>query len=171
MTSTPRAPIALSRPLRLSNAIHDTQKMQEQTVSGDECIAHLKLLEVFSDLREVISHRDGLWGLWDSQAIGTVKTESLSQLAETQLKNLVKIRERRWAIYVSRAVDRFESWFFKIWPSNVWPTPSGELTATYLVEHQDSMSETPTRASRLSEWKAEYLPPVGNLLSFDPVVT
>lgn len=162
MTSKRQTPIALSSPLRLSSFIQDTQMMREHILSKDQCIAHLKLLEVFSDLREVISHQDGLWGLWDSQAIGIIKAEVLPHLTETQSKKLVMIRERRWAIYIARAVDRFESWFFETWPSsNMWPTPSGEITATYLVEHRDIIPDVPTKDSVPIIMKAEYLPPVG----------
>lgn len=68
----------------------------------DECIAHLKLLTALHHLREEISETDGLFGIQDSQA---------DFFGSHQPTAKVKIREKRWAVYVARAVDRFEKWW------------------------------------------------------------
>lgn len=67
----------------------------------DQCIAHLKLLETFHQLREDVAFRDGLFGIQDS----FVRSEP--QRGEL----LSKIREKRWAIYVTKAAQRFERWW------------------------------------------------------------
>ena len=62
------------------------------------CLVHLKLLEAFHQLRDRVSRTDGLFGLADRWAAGASQ-------------NLRLIHEKRWGIYVTRAVDRFESWW------------------------------------------------------------
>lgn len=74
------------------------QKTGKPTV--DECLAHLKLLEAFSQLREDIGTTDTLYGIRDDFA------PSLPEERRTQC--LARMREKRWAVFVTRAVDRFE---------------------------------------------------------------
>lgn len=76
--------------------------------SIDQCIAHLRLLEAFYNLREDVSTQDGLFGLKDSMAgIDSSRDESA----------LFRIREKRWAVYVARAVERFTIWYQTCIPS------------------------------------------------------
>ncbi len=76
----------------------------------DQCIAHLKLLEAFHQLREDTATRNGLFGIWDSfvPAIGSDRE---------QAEVLLKIREKRWAVYVAKAASRFEKW----WQTSIQP--------------------------------------------------
>jgi len=74
-----------------------------ETVSTDECIAHLKLIGTLADLRDVVSETDGAFGLWDITAPTTPE--------ESNKRALALLREKRWSVFVARAVDRFESWF------------------------------------------------------------
>ena len=67
----------------------------------DECIAHLKLLEAFSQLREDIGSTDGLFGIHDDFVPANATEQQRTEM-------LIRIREKRWAIYVTRAVYRFE---------------------------------------------------------------
>jgi hypothetical protein len=71
--------------------------------TADQCLVHLKLLESFFALRGRVSTTDGLFGIWDEMAN---KWQN-----PTQMPNLDLIREKRWAIYVARAVDRFQVWW------------------------------------------------------------
>ena len=67
----------------------------------DQCLAHLKLLESFYQLREDVSKHDGLFGIQDlfvAQAAG-------------QNEKLLQIREKRWQVYVTKAARRFEVWW------------------------------------------------------------
>ena len=69
-----------------------------------QCIAHLKLLEVFNQLREDVSTNDGLFGIRDD----FVHSGS-PEARHTEL--LIKLREKRWQIYVTQASLRFEAWW------------------------------------------------------------
>ncbi|MCJ1293142.1 hypothetical protein MMC34_004695 [Xylographa carneopallida] len=69
----------------------------------DECIAHLKLLEAFSQLRDDIGTTDGLYGLYDN----FIEPAALRTKKEC-VELLAAMREKRWAIYVTNAVQRFE---------------------------------------------------------------
>lgn len=76
----------------------------------NECIAHLKLLECFYRLRQKIGSTDGLFGISDRLVLDIEDGERSPSL-------LAKLAEKRWAIYVARAVDRFEAWLSAIQPS------------------------------------------------------
>ncbi|MCJ1389925.1 hypothetical protein MMC18_002782 [Xylographa bjoerkii] len=71
--------------------------------TADECIAHLKLLEAFSQLREDVGTTDGLYGIRDD----FIEPSSFRTEKET-VELLTAMREKRWAIYVTNAVQRFE---------------------------------------------------------------
>ena len=68
------------------------------------CIAHLKLLEAFHQLRCDVATNDGLFGIKDEFA-----PPGLSE--QKHAETLLKIREKRWAIYVAKAAGRFEKWW------------------------------------------------------------
>ena len=70
----------------------------------DQCIAHLKLLECFHELRQTIATDDGLFGIRDDFAEQVFAPNAKAEL-------LLKIREKRWAIYVAKAAKRFEAWW------------------------------------------------------------
>jgi len=74
-----------------------------------ECIAHLKLLESFYRLRQTIGSSDGLFGLLDPDHQVTEGTKY-----EKNKDDFNKVRavfsEKRWQVYLSRAVKRFECW-------------------------------------------------------------
>lgn len=69
--------------------------------SADQCLAHLKFLEALYLLREDIIQRDGLFGIWDEWA----------DRWDTSDKTFAMIHEKRWEIYVAKAVQRFEKWW------------------------------------------------------------
>lgn len=70
----------------------------------DRCIAHLKLLECFHELRETIATTDGLYGIWDNFVPSYLNERDHAAL-------LTKVREKRWSIYVAQAAKRFEAWW------------------------------------------------------------
>ena len=72
----------------------------------DHCIAHLKLLEALHQHREDIALHDGLFNIWDSYVFSRY-----SDLERAKI--LTQIREKRWAIYIAKAVKRFECWWRK----------------------------------------------------------
>ena len=74
--------------------------------SEDECIAHLKLLEAFYYLKEDVVSKDGLFGIRDDAIPDGTSIETAGDI-------LSRKREKRWAIFVVKAVQRFETWFQK----------------------------------------------------------
>lgn len=109
----------------------------------DQCIAHLKLLEAFHQLREDVATNDGLFGLRDDFVPQGVDEQ---QRAET----LLKIREKRWAIYVAKAARRFERW----WQVSVEPGVEMLSQKAMAAEHFDH-DRHPLFFSK------EALPPLG----------
>jgi len=86
------------------------QKNQDDFPSSEEVIAHLKLLECFYRLRQQIGSADGLFGI--NNSVVTSHDPKGDQAAEL----LAKVAERRWAVYLARAVDRFNAWLHALLP-------------------------------------------------------
>ncbi|OBT83164.1 hypothetical protein VE02_08248 [Pseudogymnoascus sp. 03VT05] len=81
----------------------------------EETLGHLKLLEAFYALKDEVAYTDGAFGLYDCRAPGTDESVAGDQPATIKrLEALAQIREKRWALYVARATDRFESWWTKV---------------------------------------------------------
>ncbi|KAK4501518.1 hypothetical protein PRZ48_007327 [Zasmidium cellare] len=85
-----------------------------------ECIAHLKVLECFYRLKQTVGSTDGLFGIEDKFVTG----HTIAQSDKTG-ELLAKLAEKRWAIYLHRAVDRFQAWWAAVTPSATMPTRSG----------------------------------------------
>lgn len=115
-------------------------------VSTDQVVAHLKLLTVLADLRDTISSEDGLFGISDAAA------ELLSEEARTEAQ--ARIREKRWAVYTARAVDRYTKW----WQTGL-PSSHAPFTMTDL-EQQDYEDQS-TKCKSLVAWDINNLPPIG----------
>ena len=91
--------------LELTAAVGQLQLDVGPKPSADLCLAHLKLLEAFYVLRDEISQKDGLFGIRD---------EIVSAKDERQKpEQVLKIRGKRWAVYVTKAAARFEIWWKK----------------------------------------------------------
>lgn len=84
--------------------------------ASHQCIAHLKLLECFYRLRQKIGSSDGLFGIKDSAVTDGQPPDSDAAVL------LAKLAEKRWAIYVARAADRFGAWSRRAAPSTGMPT-------------------------------------------------
>ncbi len=116
-----------------------------RTPTADQCIAHLKLLEAFHQLREDIALKDGLFGICDSFADTKVTAQEKAEL-------LVKIREKRWAVYVARAAKRFERWWTVCVEPNAQMLKQREIPATF------------TQKLHMGDWldfNCDKLPPLG----------
>lgn len=141
-----------------------------QDPNTDTCLAHLKLLYAFQTLKEDIGYTDGLWGLWNTRAEGVDLTpnldgkvsdsgsgasnhEPLSREQEQQLA-LSQVREKRWALFVARAVDRYESW----WGSMKDQFPLQERDMEYDGAAAYDLFPMPMQGVL---WKNEPLPPLG----------
>lgn len=103
----------------------------------DACTAHLKLLESFSRLREDVGSTDGLFGICNS-----VITTLNGGVESTDTKALSVLAEKRWVVYVSRAVDRFARWRDAVAPA------TRHMTVPYCdqggrLEHQVGYDQNP----------------------------
>lgn len=95
--------------------------------SPDECIAHLKLLEAFSQLREDVGTTDGLYGIRDDFV-------PVAMAEERRVEVLAKMREKRWAIYVTNAVNRFQTYWQKCIQPDATMIKQGDLDEKWFVE-------------------------------------
>lgn len=146
--------------LSLHNTPHDPDV--------DTCLAHLKLLFAFQSLKEDIGYTDGLWNIWDNRADGTdidiekdIESGALppneKRTTEDDRKiRLSKIREKRWALYVARAVDRYEAW---------WSTfPSDMLQEKDMALASGSLYHKFVEEPKYMEWNLTMLPPLDVLM-------
>lgn len=120
--------------------------------SIDECIAHLKLLEAFNHLREDIATQDGLYGINDS----FVPASDNDQLRS---RDMAKVREKRWAIFVTIAVKRFEAYFQTLQPGS---------TMTNIETMNDYSYERIVDVREAIRFDTDSLPPLGEGSRGDP---
>lgn len=113
-------------------------------VPRDQCVAHLKLLAVLADLRDFISNDDGLFGLFDSEA---------GKFPDSLNEAKAKIREKRWAVYTARAVDRYTKWWFTCLPMSRPQVTMKDL--------EDPKYEEIVDCDTSIAWRADNLPPIG----------
>lgn len=104
-----------------------------------ECIAHLKLLHAFAKLRHEVGNEEGLFGIEFEQyedARETIdspmekaprnekeKSHSVHEATEpaeegeearAEAAFAESVREKRWTVFVTKAVDRFEKWWVSV---------------------------------------------------------
>lgn len=102
-----------------SLSISDGPSLEDPQVN--ETIAHLKTLECFYRLKQKIASTDGLFGIDNSKIVDIARSSSLDN-GDGAKELLPKLAEKRWAIYVSRAVDRFHAWISVAVPVHSLPT-------------------------------------------------
>ncbi|KAL8681341.1 MAG: hypothetical protein Q9186_002550 [Xanthomendoza sp. 1 TL-2023] len=102
----------------------------------DQCLAHLKLLEAFHHLREHVAATDGLYGIYD-RFVEQVWPSEDSNNKRADL--LLKLREKRWAIHVTKAERRYETWWRKIQTGRSSMPAQHALLGIY--EHFDVVGE------------------------------
>lgn len=105
-------------------------------VTPDQCIAHLKLLEAFYQLREDVGNTENLFGI-ASPDVDSKSEKVPDPTPEEPGQNpvalaQVRVREKRWAVYVARAVDRFEKWWDACVPATLQGAPCEKLTGNVL---------------------------------------
>lgn len=144
--------------------------------TADDCLAHLKLLFAIQSMKDDVGYTDGLWGIWDSLAdsddMGLDDLdagENLPGLPAEKQKitpddrrkiRLSKLREKRWALFVARAVDRYETW---------WNT----LPVVMLCE-QDMRDTSPSayhgfvHDKNYTTWTKQTLPPLDVVMVYVP---
>lgn len=87
----------------------------------NETIAHLKTLECFYRLKQTIATTDGIFGIDNAKVVDIARTFGLGN-GDGADEFLPRLAEKRWAIYVSRAVDRFHAWVSTAVPATTMPT-------------------------------------------------
>ncbi|CAG7921369.1 unnamed protein product [Penicillium olsonii] len=117
------------------------------TVTRDQCVAHLKFLAVLADLRDSISGEDGLFGIFDSEA---------ERFPDSLNEARARIREKRWAVYVARAVHRYTTWWSVGLPRSRQMATIADLES---AEYGDIV-----RCDTLVAWSQENLPPLDILM-------
>lgn len=140
------------RPLSLSgNAGLETLT----TSTEDECIAHLKLLAAFADLRDTIGKSDSLFGIDNKEIERFSDPNTMNEAAAV-------LSEKRWAVYVTRAVERFTVWWQKCVPLCGVDGLNSNLTVKN-IEHGRNLEKAPYCKLRI-DWTPETMPPLGWLL-------
>lgn len=127
-------------------------QLQTANLTVDECIAHLKLLSTFSELRATISASEGLFGLYESPFMNCDAPENERRNAAAQ------VREKRWAVYVARAASRFETWFLNSLVDG--PGQSQGIVTIRDVEENPEYENFPKWSNRI-RWTVDLLPPLG----------
>jgi hypothetical protein len=125
----------------------------------ETCLAHLKLLFAIQGMKEDVGYTDGLWGLWDSRAGPLEHGQSVQsvegKIQDQQLQILSQLREKRWALFVARAVERYRAW---------WRLFGGRplREEDMMVQNSTAYVEFPSSVgSEGIEWREEMLPPLG----------
>lgn len=117
----------------------------------ETCLAHLKLLHCFHSLKEDIGYADGLFGIWDARA----------EMADNREDMLGKLREKRWSVYIARAVERFEDWWLKF----LCPLDNSErLECKQMFSTSGKFTYFTATGMNTIAWTKEMLPPIGMLL-------
>jgi hypothetical protein len=147
----------------------------------ETCLAHLKLLFAIQSMKEDVGFSDGLWDLWDAHA-GPVnpvlrgKPEKLKgkekeprekeeaepsveeKINDKNLETLSRIREKRWALFVARAVDRYETW----WKSLMRMLPGRPLSEADMDKiNSPAYAGFPRDTNAAMAWTEFMLPPLG----------
>lgn len=121
----------------------------DTTVTQDECVAHLKFLATLADLRETIASTRGLFGVPDP--IPELFDQNLNEAC-------ARVSEKRWAVYTTRAVERYTTWFHNCVPSS--------RTPVRLSDFEESSYDSITDWDLPLRWSQHMLPPLGESLVF-----
>jgi hypothetical protein len=121
----------------------------------------LKLLEAFFQLREEVGNSDELFGIPNPDFGGALATSASSQ--NDQALAQIKVREKRWAVYVARAVDRFYQWWDKCVPTTLKDAPYHKLTTEELCTKH--ILDLPVKGMPIKRLASkDHLPPLGEFL-------
>ena len=121
----------------------------------NECIAHLKFLECLYRLRQSIGSHDGLFEIKDSYVTEYGVPESSDTAGY-----LAQLGEKRWSIYVARAVDRFLTWWANVVPT----TPIAKRTRARFVGGVGYLLEERTSEVSPLQFNQDNLPPLDVLM-------
>ena len=134
-------PLSIIPPLDLSQ---NAGLSIDTTVTQDECVVHLKFLATLADLRETVASTKGLFGIPDPipELLGQGLNEALA-----------KVKEKRWAVYTSRAAERYAAWWKACVPSSRSPVRLSDFERETYSNITDGDIPLP--------WSRHKLPPLG----------
>lgn len=118
------------------------------TVTPDQCAAHLKFLTALADLRDSVANNDGLFGLRDSDA---------GKFPDFTNEVRARVREKRWAVYTARAVERYAAWWNALPDYGTCPT---------IETLQGSEYRRLTICNTQVGWNEDDMPPLGEWIGF-----
>ncbi|GAQ39428.1 hypothetical protein AKAW_03305 [Aspergillus niger] len=131
----------------LLSDVSTSPSSEPKYVTQKQCVIHLKLLSAFAELRDVVSNNDGLFGLHDTDG---------HQEGDAQDKYHALVKEKRWAVYVARAVKRYKNWWFRCLPS---PEPLPKM-----AEIRRNAYANVVKPEKIVEWHQDILPPLDVLM-------
>lgn len=116
---------------------------------AQESLLHLRLLYTFRKLRLQIGSADGLFGIWNNR----LDTKFLS--GDEREQGLAKLKEKRWAIYLARAVHRYQIWWAAMGTD---PLTEQHLASSYSPRYGKFYED-----SRPKTWNLGTMIPLGML--------
>ncbi|OJZ90546.1 hypothetical protein ASPFODRAFT_56829 [Aspergillus luchuensis CBS 106.47] len=131
----------------LLSDVSTSPSSEPKYVTQKQCVTHLKLLSAFAELRDVVSNNDGLFGLHDTDG---------HQEGDAQVKYHALVKEKRWAVYVARAVKRYTNWWFRCLPS---PEPLPKM-----ADIRRNAYANVVKPEKIVEWHQDILPPLDVLM-------
>ncbi|KGO77246.1 Protein of unknown function DUF1399 [Penicillium italicum] len=134
-------------PLELPELDLSSHPSSSTTITRDQCVVHLKLLAVLADLRDTISSDDGLFGIHDAEA-----EKFPNELNEAR----ARIREKRWAVYTARAVERYTKWWSTGLPRS---RPMATINDLESIDYESILD-----CGTIVAWSTDNLPPLDILM-------
>jgi hypothetical protein len=134
-------------PLELPQLDLSSNLSASTTITRDQCVAHLKFLAVLADLRDTISSDDGLFDIYDAEA---------ERFPDSLNEARARIREKRWAVYTARAVDRYTEWWSHGLPGS---RPMATINDLESIDYENIIN-----CGTIVAWSTENLPPLGKCI-------
>ncbi|PYH92432.1 hypothetical protein BO71DRAFT_431877, partial [Aspergillus ellipticus CBS 707.79] len=125
----------------------DAGPAEYATVTPDECAAHLKFLAALADLRDGVASTPGLFGINDpAQEVFHDNTNEA----------WARIKEKRWAVYTTRAAARYAAWWDTCIPASRPPPTIDDLKDLSYSDITANLQPFP--------WSQDILPPLDVLM-------
>jgi hypothetical protein len=132
------------QPVKYSN----TEVSSVQTATPRECIDHLRFLSALAELQHCIRTKDGLFGINHPGRLFTMLDDPVIK---------ARVEEKRWQVYVSRAVDRFKEWWVSL--------PKYEKQPTVMSLKRFAMDPLTLDDNLNIGLNKSELPPLGKLIT------
>ncbi|KAI9712799.1 MAG: hypothetical protein M1820_001421 [Bogoriella megaspora] len=145
---------------------HINQRLQsldlrpDRKPTVDHCIAHLKFLHALAQLRQDVSSNDSLFNITSPSAELERRFDD-----NENAKRRAQVREKRWQVYVTRAVERFEIWVECCVPQTHRGQPREPLKTTDLNSRNTDIAKIGLDGQPLGPVSTEKnLPPLDILM-------